>query len=459
MTKHRVWQAVLGAAIVALPLQAQEHSTDINAGTWEFGAFGRWTSLDDGYNAPGIKDQVGIGGRVGVFFARNLQLEFSGSWTGTRTGQANDRSYYPFHGGFTWHKPFAKQFAFLLGARGTAQLMRGDSLAPRRTDYGVGALAGFRIDVDQQAALRLEATYDYLFDPGFKNFGVQFGLSWYPGRKGGSAPAPAPAPVAPAPRPAPAVAAPPPPADSDKDGVIDSADGCPNTPAGEPVDANGCSGSQKDDDRDGVMNNADRCRNTPAGEAVDATGCSASQRDGDNDGVKDNADKCPATPAGEAVDADGCGASQKDSDNDGVKDNADKCPASPAGERVDATGCKPVFEEGRRSLVLKGVNFESGKAVLLAGSTAALDEVAASLKDHPEVSVEVGGYTDNRGAARANTALSQRRAQAVVDYLVGKGVPAGQLTAKGYGPANPVAPNTTAEGRAENRRVELKQTN
>jgi OOP family OmpA-OmpF porin len=97
--------------------------------------------------------------------------------------------------------------------------------------------------------------------------------------------------------------------------------------------------------------------------------------------------------------------------------------------------------------------------VLLPASRGVLDRVAESLVAYPEVRVEVAGYTDSRGAKRTNLRLSQARAQAVRSYLVEKGVPVAQLTARGFGPANPIAPNATADGRARNRRVELHKVN
>jgi outer membrane protein OmpA-like peptidoglycan-associated protein len=108
-----------------------------------------------------------------------------------------------------------------------------------------------------------------------------------------------------------------------------------------------------------------------------------------------------------------------------------------------------------RSLVLEGVTFEVNQAVLQSQSSATLDRVAASLVANPDTHVEVAGYTDNTGSPAANLRLSQARADAVRTYLISKGVAPDHIVAKGYGPANPVASNATAAGRAQNRRVEL----
>lgn len=170
--------------------------------------------------------------------------------------------------------------------------------------------------------------------------------------------------------------------------------------------------------------------------------------DSDGDGVPDSQDRCPNTPAGAKVDARGC---EIDSDGDGVVDRLDKCPGTRPGVKVDANGC-----EIPDVVVLKGVTFATGSAQLTGNSTAILDEAAATLLKRGDVKTEVAGYTDNRGAPAGNRALSQRRSEAVMRYLVSKGVSAGNLSARGYGQENPVADNATEAGRAANRRVELR---
>ena len=240
------------------------------------------------------------------------------------------------------------------------------------------------------------------------------------------------------------------PIDSDKDGVADYMDKCPNTPANVKVDAAGC---PVDTDKDGVADYLDKCPNTVAGTKVDASGCSI---DSDSDGVADADDKCPNTPRGMKVDRTGC---PVDTDGDGVADDKDKCANTPAGTKVDAVGCPVLFEAGKKNLTLQGVTFATAKADLLAESNAALDKVAESLAANPDVKIAVEGYTDNRGGAAINRKLSQARAESVRNYLISKGVLADNITAKGFGPAKPTAPNTTEAGRSQNRRVELRRTN
>jgi OOP family OmpA-OmpF porin len=180
--------------------------------------------------------------------------------------------------------------------------------------------------------------------------------------------------------------------------------------------------------------------------------------DTDGDGVLDSADNCANTPAGTRVDGRGCPL-PTDSDSDGVMDPADACPGTAAGVRVDARGCAIVFEEGRTNIVLEGVTFASGSTTLSAGAKVVLDRVALQLVNAPNVNVEVQGHTDNTGSPATNTRLSGLRAEAVRAYLIEKGVAAARLTSRGYGPEQPIAPNTTPSGRAQNRRVELKRTN
>jgi OOP family OmpA-OmpF porin len=243
------------------------------------------------------------------------------------------------------------------------------------------------------------------------------------------------------------------PLDADGDGVYDGLDQCPDTPKGAKVDMNGC---PMDSDGDGVYDGLDQCANTPkeAKGMVDSKGCPL---DSDGDGVADYKDNCPNTPKACIVDASGC---PVDSDGDNVCDGVDRCPNTKAGRQVDAFGC-PISEfipEPEKPVVLKGVNFEFNKARLTPNAKTVLDQVAASLTERPDVKVEVAGHCDSKGSDAYNHKLSHSRAEAVMQYLISKGVPAGQLTAKGYGETMPIATNDTEEGRELNRRVELRRT-
>jgi outer membrane protein OmpA-like peptidoglycan-associated protein len=105
------------------------------------------------------------------------------------------------------------------------------------------------------------------------------------------------------------------------------------------------------------------------------------------------------------------------------------------------------------------VNFETGKATLTPESETILNGVAESLVANDSIKVQVAGHTDNTGSAAVNARLSKQRAEAVRQFLIAHGVAEDRLTAKGFGPSKPIASNKTAEGRAQNRRVELTRTN
>ncbi len=110
----------------------------------------------------------------------------------------------------------------------------------------------------------------------------------------------------------------------------------------------------------------------------------------------------------------------------------------------------------KRKLVLRGVNFDFDKSDIRADARPILDAAATTLNEDPGVRVAVEGHTDSMGSEEYNMSLSQRRAESVVDYLVSAGVSRGRLEAVGMGESNPVASNDTEDGRAQNRRVELR---
>lgn len=198
-----------------------------------------------------------------------------------------------------------------------------------------------------------------------------------------------------------------------------------------------------DSDNDGVYDDHDKCPHTPAGVSVNSKGCPL---DSDKDGVFDYLDKCPDSPKGAEVDANGCTTIDADSDADGVPDSSDKCPGTPKGAKVDARGC----------WVIKGIQFDSGKWDIKSEFYPALDEIFIVLKNTPELKVNIEGHTDSSGSPELNQTLSENRAKAIMEYLINKGIDAKRLSAKGFGPSNPISTNDTKEGRAQNRRVELK---
>ncbi len=241
------------------------------------------------------------------------------------------------------------------------------------------------------------------------------------------------------------------PKDSDNDGVIDAQDKCPDSKAGAKVDVNGCEivvappapvvVAPKDSDNDGVIDAQDKCPDSKAGAKVDANGCCL---DNDKDGVKDFADKCPTTPLGAKVDTNGC---CLDGDKDGVNDLLDACPNTPSGFKVDANGCEIGYK-------LK-INFDTNKADIKTEYNDEIAKFVLFMNTFPIYKAEIDGHTDNVGDAAANKKLSAERAESVKERFVKEGVAADRMTTQGYGEEKPVSSNETAEGRDENRRIEV----
>ncbi|MDD5366484.1 MAG: TolC family outer membrane protein [Gallionellaceae bacterium] len=140
-----------------------------------------------------------------------------------------------------------------------------------------------------------------------------------------------------------------------------------------------------------------------------------------------------------------------DQDGDGVPDDKDKCPDTPKGVKVDKDGCpfKEIIE-------LKGIHFNYNKTTLRADSYPVLDQAVARMMGNPEIKIELAGHTDYNNTYTFNQRLSEARAKSVMEYLVAKGVAADRIYAVGYGETQPIADNTTEDGQAKNRRVEMR---
>ncbi|MBY0315385.1 MAG: OmpA family protein [Bdellovibrionales bacterium] len=173
--------------------------------------------------------------------------------------------------------------------------------------------------------------------------------------------------------------------------------------------------------------------------------------DSDGDGVYDDQDKCPNTPANANVGGDGCPlTTQKgDADGDGVADAEDKCPNSERGQPVTEFGCTKTD----KLEITLNVQFKPGSAIIDPKFTEDLKKFAEFLKQYPDTTTEIEGHTDNTGSEKQNYSISQKRANAVMNYLVKQKIDKKRLTAKGYGPSQAVGDNNTPEGREKNRRV------
>jgi OOP family OmpA-OmpF porin len=198
-----------------------------------------------------------------------------------------------------------------------------------------------------------------------------------------------------------------------------------------------------DSDSDGVPDSLDKCPDTPIGVGVDGFGCPI---DSDRDGVPDSLDKCPDTPIGVGVDEFGCPkVVQTDSDGDGVFDDVDEYPDTPVGAIVDDRGC----------WVVKGVQFDYKKWDVKPQFNSNLDNIDNILKKNSGLKIRIEGHTDDIGSMKYNIDLSGKRAQAIKNYLVNKGIDPSRITTTGLGYAQPIADNDTPKGRALNRRAEI----
>ena len=280
--------------------------------------------------------------------------------------------------------------------------------------------------------------------------------------------------------------------DNDGDGIMDAADRCPN--AAEEIngidDNDGC--PEQDGDGDGVYDGADRC----PGEAEDLDGFEdgdgCPDKDNDKDGLADNVDQCPSTAEDEDGWEDGDGCPDFDNDADGLPDKSDTCPnkaedddgfedtdgcpdfdndqdgildvddsCSNHPESIngfeDSDGCPDQIPEKLQKFtgVIPNINFKSDSDELLSSSFPTLDRAAEVLNEFGGVRLEIQGHASSEGGESYNLKLSKKRAEAVREYLIGRGVDASRLRAQGYGESVPVETNRSEAGRSKNRRVEF----
>lgn len=221
--------------------------------------------------------------------------------------------------------------------------------------------------------------------------------------------------------------------DLDGDGIPDKEDACPQV-AGL-IEFNGC----PDTDGDGIQDAEDDCPEVAG--IASWNGCP----DTDGDGIQDEEDDCPNTP--------GIPAFNRCPDTDGVKDLEDQCPDE-AGT-IENDGCPEITQEiiERLQEIGKIIYFATNDSKLNERNNQILDEVFNTLQNYSSYKVVVEGHTDSSGQASFNQALSEKRANSVMRYLIEKGMSPSRASAKGYGETRPAVSNDTAEGRRENRRV------
>ena len=247
--------------------------------------------------------------------------------------------------------------------------------------------------------------------------------------------------------PTPAIVAPPVDKDTDGDGVFDSRDKCPTVPGVARYE--GC--PVPDTDKDGILDDKDKCPEMAGYPELD--GCPYPDRD--KDGVTDNKDRCPDEPG--STKNDGCPVT--DRDNDGVPDATDRCPDEPG--PASNQGCPEIKEEvmQKTAAIAKSIYFDLNSSKLQSRSYGPLNELVQILNDNPSYKLAIESHTDNSGTNEYNNKLSNNRSATVMKYLVGKGIDASRLSANGFGEDTPIATNDTPDGRALNRRSELKLSN
>ncbi len=229
--------------------------------------------------------------------------------------------------------------------------------------------------------------------------------------------------------------------DTDKDGIKDSEDQCPDV-AGTLVNQ-GC----PDTDLDGIIDQLDNCPK----EAGPKENVGCPWPDTDKDGLLDKDDKCPNL-AGPIANH---GCPYEDTDGDGILDHEDQCPSVKG--VLENHGC-PKIEEAAKEILktaFDNLEFGTGNAVIKEASHKSLDDLAGLLLKKKDWKLQIAGHTDNVGNDQVNLILSKKRAEAVRDYLVSKGVPADRIRTLFFGETQPIASNDTEEGRQKNRRVEM----
>jgi len=230
--------------------------------------------------------------------------------------------------------------------------------------------------------------------------------------------------------------------DTDRDGIKDADDLCPN--AMGPIANKGC----PDTDDDGLFDYLDDCPNIAG--PKDNKGCP--WPDTDQDGILDKDDKCPLNSGPRA----NSGCPYTDTDGDGILDKDDDC-VNVVGTAKNS-GCPEIKEEEQEILktAFENLEFEVAKAIIKEKSFESLDELAKLLAIKPNWKLNIEGYTDSQGGEQNNLILSKKRAEAVKEYLSEKGlIDAERLKVTYFGEENPIADNSTPEGRQANRRVEL----
>jgi len=406
--------------------------------TTSFGTYlhGRGQYLGSG--GTRLNDIWNLGLRVGYALHENAELELSFGYTPTQTLNSEENVYFLLLDGLgqlpvnDWFVPY-----LVLGlgaARYDTYFTGGNSFTKFAVDYGIGA----KFFVAKNLAVRPDVRALSTFGNAQTAVVATLNFTYYAffGKYV--------------------------PKDRDHDGIPDFRDKCP-----EQVeslngfqDDDGCPDELLDRDKDGIPDVRDECPEQPEtfNSYQDDDGCADELPDRDKDGIPDIRDKCADQPEtfNNYLDEDGCPDELADQDKDGIPDAKDQCPTEPEttnGFRDD-DGC-PDSEIELVEGTMQGVMFEFGKATLRKQALPVLDAAAGVMKKYPELEVRIEGHTDNVGSPANNQILSEKRAEAVKNYLIAGGVAAERMATAGFGESRPIEDNKTAKGRAKNRRIEF----
>jgi outer membrane protein OmpA-like peptidoglycan-associated protein len=405
MRTIRKLMALVALATVSTGAAAQ------TSGTFELGAFGHFTRLDKDILLG--DNSLGVGARLGFFAHRNLALEAEYSFGTIKENVRDVSGWAPFRGMVVLNIPIATRAKLLLGAGYKFDTWMGDTTKNEFED-GFTGIGGLRLCLNNGWSVRPEVVLDINPSPNFqrpvestsRHVGFRIGVSKFLGRGSDTcAGAPSRAPVAPPPPFVPPVVVQPPPPP-------------PQTPAptvnlfASPTSINAGQSS------------------TLSWSSTNATTCSAPwTTSGASSGSQSVS---PTTTTTYSITCTGAGGSA----------------SSSATVNVAAQAPREIFR-------LEGVYFDFDKSIIKPEGRVKLDSAVTILNRYSDMRVEIHGHTDSIGTEQYNQGLSERRATAVRDYLVARGIAVTRLTTRGFGETQPVANNGTSAGRAENRRVML----
>jgi OOP family OmpA-OmpF porin len=400
--------AAMGALVVA-PLAAQ------HKGQVEIGGFGRYTGYPDSYDVRGPDDnRLGAGGRLGYFLSDHFALEADASWNPTdlRANQPAIPSTMGARSRPLMYNPWNLRGVYNFGS-GSVRPFLGAGIDYTRLSKGIeesyvgpGAIAGLRLNPASWLSLRLEGTADYI-PSGFNDesdlyLGAQAGLSFLLGGKG---------------------------CDHSTDMIGIRPTTAELAPGGRQAFSAEASYCGKPDAVVYRLNGPGTIDSLTGQYMAGAEGCGQVTAYSVKGKLMSSANVCTRAPAPPPP------------------------PPTPA-PAPPPPPAKPVYQ-----FELQMVHFRFDRSDLTQGATDTLKAVAQTLKDNPQVNVELVGHTDWISTNAYNMRLSQARAETVRKYLIGQGIAADRITTRWRGEEEPIADNNTAAGRAMNRRTEIKQNN